>query len=154
MALLGALILVVAVVAFILQPVLQGHWASLRHQVEEMTEVEARRRVTLLALRDAEYDFATGKLDENDYQALKRQLSAEALAALEALEQSGGRESVEAEIAAARQELEEEVEETEEELETAGDAVAGVVESDLETAELEGEPSEADSAAGEDTEKQ
>jgi NADH pyrophosphatase NudC (nudix superfamily) len=109
MALLGALILVVAVVAFILQPVLQGHWASLRHEDEEMTEVEARRRVTLLALRDAEYDFAMGKLDENDYQALKRQLSAEALAALEALEKSGGRDAVEAEIAAARQQMEEEV---------------------------------------------
>ena len=72
-----------------------------------MTEAEARRRVTLLALRDAEYDFATGKLDETDYQALKRQLSAEALAALEELERSGGRDAVEAEIAEARKELKE-----------------------------------------------
>lgn len=53
-----------------------------------------------------------------------------------------------------RQELEKEVEETEEQSETVEDTVAEVMESDLETAELEGEPSEADSAAGEDTEKQ
>ena len=32
MALFGALILVVAVVAFILQPMIQGHWASLQQQ--------------------------------------------------------------------------------------------------------------------------
>lgn len=106
MAMLGALILVVAVVAFILQPVLQGTWASLRHEDDEMSEVEARRRVSLLALRDAEYDFETGKLDEQDYKSLKRQLSAEALQALKELEAEGGRDAVEAEIAAARREME------------------------------------------------
>lgn len=103
MALLGALILVVAVVGFILQPVIQGHWASLQKQDDEMSEAEARRRVSLLALRDAEYDFATGKLDEQDYRALKRQLSAEALAALRDLEESGDTEALEREIAAARE---------------------------------------------------
>ena len=105
MALLGALILVVAVVAFIIQPVLQGDWASLQQQDDEMTEAEARRRVSLLALRDAEYDFATGKLDEADYKSLKRQLSAEALAALKELEESGDTDALEREIAAARKGL-------------------------------------------------
>ena len=103
MALLGALILVVAVVGFILQPVIQGHWASLQQQDDEMSEAEARRRVSLLALRDAEYDFATGKLDESDYRALKRQLSAEALAALKELEASGDTDALEREIAEARE---------------------------------------------------
>ena len=74
-----------------------------------MTEAEARRRVTLLALRDAEYDFATGKLDESDYLALKRQLSAEALQALEEAEKdadpAAAREALEAEIAAVRENL-------------------------------------------------
>lgn len=105
MALLGALILVMAVVAFILQPVIQGHWASLTQQDDEMTEVEARRRVSLLALRDAEYDYVTGKLDEDDYRALKRQLSAEALAAFKELEESGDNDALEREIAAARRGL-------------------------------------------------
>jgi len=106
-ALLGALVLVIAVVAFILQPVLQGQWASLTQQDDEMSEVEARRRVSLLALRDAEYDYVTGKLDEEDYKALKRQLSAEALAALKELEESGDTEALEREIAAARRGLKE-----------------------------------------------
>lgn len=105
MALLGALILVVAVVAFILQPVIQGHWASLQQQDDEMSEAEARRRVSLLALRDAEYDFATGKIDEEDYRALKRQLSAEALAAFRELEAAGDTDALEREIAAARRDL-------------------------------------------------
>jgi hypothetical protein len=111
MALMGALILVVAVVGFILQPVLRGQYASLEQQDDEMTEAEARRRVSLLALRDAEYDYETGKLDRDDYLAMKRQLSAEALAALEALERGEGSPAsddagLEAEIAAARSALE------------------------------------------------
>lgn len=105
MAMMGALILVLAVVGFILQPVLQGRWASLEQQDDEMTEAEARRRVSLLALRDAEYDYETGKLDEADYKAMKRQLSAEALAALKALEESDQPDALEAEIAAVRAEL-------------------------------------------------
>ena len=49
-----------------------------------MTDTEARKRVTLLALRVVEYDFRAGKLDEKDYLSLKADLTAEALAALEA----------------------------------------------------------------------
>lgn len=105
MAMMGALVLVLAVVGFIIQPVLQGRWASLDQQDDEMTEAEARRRVSLLALRDAEYDYETGKLDEADYKAMKRQLSAEALAALKALEESDEPDVLEAEIAAVRNEL-------------------------------------------------
>ncbi len=109
MTLLGAVILVAAVVLFILQPVVRGQWASLRRTDDEMTETEARRRVTLLALRDVEYDFATGKLDDTDYQELRRELSAEALAALDALrdeESQADGAALEAEIARARAGLE------------------------------------------------
>jgi hypothetical protein len=102
---LGALILIAAVIGFILQPVLQGHWASLTREDDEMTEAEARRRVSLLALRDAEYDFETGKLDEADYQLLKRQLSAEALQAFRDVEADADMDAVEAEVAAAREEM-------------------------------------------------
>ena len=80
---LGAVLLVAAVVLFILQPMLSGQSASMHRELDEPTEAEARRRVTLLALRDVEYDYATGKLDENDYRTLKRELAAEALTALE-----------------------------------------------------------------------
>ena len=83
---IGAVLLVAAVVLFILQPMLSGQRASLHRELDEQTEAEARRRVTLLALRDVEYDYATGKLDEKDYRELKRELAAEALAALDRAE--------------------------------------------------------------------
>ena len=108
MALLGALLLVAAVVLFILLPVARGQHASLVRDDDELTETEARRRVTLLALRDVEYDYHTGKLDETDYLALRKELSAEALAALKAAEgdAAGPDLDLEAEIAAVRAGLE------------------------------------------------
>jgi cytochrome c-type biogenesis protein CcmI len=105
MVLLGALLLVAAVVLFILQPVLRGQWASLVRDDDEMTEVEARRRVTLLALRDVEYEYHAGKLDEEDYRDLRRELSAEALEALDAARKESSGDStdlLEAEIAEVR----------------------------------------------------
>lgn len=105
MVLAGALLLVAAVVLYILQPVIRGQWASLERDDDEMTEVEARRRVTLLALRDVEYDYHTGKLDAQDYKELRRELSAEALEALEAARkeaEGGSADDLEAEIAAVR----------------------------------------------------
>lgn len=88
---IGAILLVGAAVVFILQPLLSGREASLERTEDEPTEAEAVRRVKLLALRDVEYDYATGKLDEADYRSLKRELSAEALQALEGAEPDAGR---------------------------------------------------------------
>lgn len=105
---LGAAMVAAAVVIFIIQPVAKGIHASLERADDELTETEARKRVALLALRDVEYDFLAGKLDENDYRSLKGELTAEALAALEADEKarsqvgSVGPEDVEAEIRALR----------------------------------------------------
>ena len=105
---LGSVLLTAAVVFFILQPLITGRRASLVREDEEMTETEARRRVTLLALRDVEYDYVTGKLDAEDYGTLKLELSAEALAALDADEREATKsaaptvEDVEREIAAMR----------------------------------------------------
>ncbi len=81
---LGVALVAAAVVLFIVQPVVKGIHASLEREDDEMTETEARKRVALLALRDVEYDFLAGKLDEADYRSLKAELTAEALAALEA----------------------------------------------------------------------
>ena len=82
----GAVLLVAAVVVYLVQPVVSGLHASLYWEEGEPTEAESRRRVALLALRDAEYDHATGKLGREDYQALRRELAAEALDALAAVE--------------------------------------------------------------------
>lgn len=109
-ALLAGLLVVLAVVLFIVQPLLTGEEAPLFRHADELTDAQARKRVALMALRDVEYDFATGKLDATDYQDLKGELAAEALAAIDEEEASEGssarvqadRDAVESEIAAFR----------------------------------------------------
>ncbi|HEX5872854.1 MAG TPA: hypothetical protein VFY65_20625, partial [Longimicrobium sp.] len=49
----------------------------------------ARRRVALVALKELEYDYLGGKLDDADYRAQKERLSLEALAAMRAAEAVG-----------------------------------------------------------------
>ncbi len=80
---LGAVLLTLGVILFLLVPILRGEWASLRRSDEEPTELASRKRVALKGLRDAEYDYRSGKLDEEDYRALKAEMSLEALAAME-----------------------------------------------------------------------
>ena len=80
----GAVLVALGVVLFVLQPLVTGRKAPLRREDDEPTEAEARKRVALLALRDVEYDYATGKLDDEDYEDLRGELAAEALQALQA----------------------------------------------------------------------
>jgi hypothetical protein len=51
-----------------------------------LLDAEARRRSTLAALKDLEYDYLGGKLDEPDYRAQRERLSLEALSAMRAAE--------------------------------------------------------------------
>lgn len=110
-----AVFLALAAVFFVLYPILAGREASLEQEDQELTEAQHRKNVALLALRDVEYDYHAGKLDEEDYVALKREISAEALQALdeeeaewlarEAAKEFGAAsvpDEVEAEIAALR----------------------------------------------------
>ncbi len=108
----AGILVILAVAVLVLEPIVRGSRASLERTNDEMSEAEATRRVRLLALRDAEYDYQMGKLDEADYRSLRAELAAEALAAMEAVEaeKGGGPNSrvspapdaLEAEIAAAR----------------------------------------------------
>ncbi len=70
------------VILFVMLPVLRGDWATLESP-DDVTEVDARRHAALRGLRDAEYDFRSGKLDQADYQALKSDLARQALGAIE-----------------------------------------------------------------------
>ncbi len=104
------LVMILVVVGLVLEPLIRGRWASLERENDEPTEAEAVRRVKLLALRDTEYDYQMGKLDEADYQSLRSQLSAEALAAMADFDseqgiapgKAEGAADLEAEIAAVR----------------------------------------------------
>lgn len=79
----GGGLLAAAVVLYVLLPLIRGQHALLHRTEEESTEEEYRERLALTALRDVEYDYATGKLDEEDYRRLKGELSVEALRVLE-----------------------------------------------------------------------
>ena len=94
---LSAALLAVAVVAFVISPIIQRRHAPMSTEGDDLTDALARKRVALMALRDAEYDFATGKVDQQDYDALRQELSAQALNALNDAE---GLESRDAEPAA------------------------------------------------------
>ena len=117
MVILGALLLVAISVFLILQPVISGREAPMDNSADEPSEAQFRKRVSLLQLRDAEYEYAMGKLGDEDYRALRKELSAEALAAIkaeEAEEKGAGAEwdvsgeaEIEAEIAQVRARLRE-----------------------------------------------
>ena len=86
MVIAGAILLVGISVFLILQPIVAGQEAPLWSSGEEPTEAQFRKRLSLVQLRDAEYEFAMGKLGEEDYQALRKEISTEALAAIRAEE--------------------------------------------------------------------
>ena len=106
-ALVGGVLLAAGVALFILEPVFSGRRAMRYGGDDDFDEGAARRRVALTALRDLEYDRATGKLDEEDYGALKLELSREALMHLGRDEDAG--EGPETEALRISRQLEDEI---------------------------------------------
>lgn len=81
----AATLLTVAVVVYVISPIIQDRHAPMDSD-DGASDAHAKKRTALMALRDVEYDLATGKLDQADYEVLKAELSAEALAAVKAEE--------------------------------------------------------------------
>jgi cytochrome c-type biogenesis protein CcmI len=79
----GVTLVAAGVILFVMLPVLRGDWATMERSDDEVTEVDARKQAALRGLRDAEYDFRSGKLDQADYQLLKSDLARQALEAME-----------------------------------------------------------------------
>ena len=79
----GVTLVAAGVILFVMMPVLRGDWAALESPDDEVTEVDARKQAALRGLRDAEYDYHSGKLDQADYQALKSDLASQALKAMD-----------------------------------------------------------------------
>ncbi|GBD31361.1 MAG: hypothetical protein KatS3mg081_1066 [Gemmatimonadales bacterium] len=96
--LLGGLLLAVAAVALVLEPLFRPRLdrAALSAQdsgnEEDPLESESPKLRALVALREIEFDRATGKLAEEDYLRLKAKYEREALAAIEAEEAGQGLE--------------------------------------------------------------
>lgn len=111
-----AVLLAVGAVAFVLHPVVFGVEAPLKRTDEDPTEAHVRKNTALRALRDVEYDFHTGKLNEQDYRRLRNDVAREAAAAIRAADEDRpgstadrdeAREAIEAEIQRYRERLRE-----------------------------------------------
>lgn len=79
----GALLIAALVLWLILTPLL-GSRRAVSFPPEPLAEEETRRGMALIALKEIEFDRATGKLSDTDYENLKEVYSAAALAAIEA----------------------------------------------------------------------
>lgn len=88
-----------AALYFVLRPILNPATvtiadtdAAFGQEGEEPGEDLSPRAVALRALKEIEFDRATGKLSDSDYQSLKGQYTTEALVALRAADESSARE--------------------------------------------------------------
>lgn len=85
--LLVSALLATLVAGLVVRPVVARRTAILADAAPgSLLDAEARRRSTLAALKDLEYDYLGGKLDQADYLAQRDRLSYEALAAIRAAE--------------------------------------------------------------------
>lgn len=82
-----ALLVALAAGVWVVAPIVSRQTAVVVDVVPgQLLDVEARKRVALASLKEIEYDHIAGKLDDADYQALRTQLSFEAMQALRAAE--------------------------------------------------------------------
>ena len=80
-------IVLVAAVAIVTAPLRRGRSEVLASAEESRREeLEVAKEAKYLEIRDAEMDFAMGKLSDADYRALDRQLRAEAVEILRELD--------------------------------------------------------------------
>ena len=87
MALVLVFVVLFAAVALIAAPLRRGHAARATTSGEaQREELEAAKEAKYREIRDAEMDFRTGKLSDADYRTLDRQLRAEAVEILRALD--------------------------------------------------------------------
>lgn len=86
-----SLLLALLAAAYVVRPLVARRDALLADVASgAVLDAEARRRVALASLKELEYDFLGGKLDDADYRAQKERLSVEALAAMRAAEAVSG----------------------------------------------------------------
>ena len=90
-ALLVILVVLAAVVALVAAPLRGRTVQRVRADAEDrIAELEARKEAKYREIRDAEMDARTGKLSEEDHRVLDRQLRAEAVEILKALDDARG----------------------------------------------------------------
>jgi uncharacterized membrane protein len=95
MELLLAVVIVVLVAAFVSVPLRSRASAADDGAEAELAELEARKQAKYREIRDAEADRASGKLTEEDYRALDRELRREAVEILKRVDRLRGSEESE-----------------------------------------------------------
>ncbi len=86
-----ALVIVVLVAWFVTAPLRHRHPSDREDAVAgELADLEARKRAKYRQIRDAETDRAAGKLTEDDFQRLDRELRAEAIQILKRIDRLRG----------------------------------------------------------------
>jgi hypothetical protein len=80
-------VVAVAVGAAVVAPFLRAGDGGVA-PAEELAELEARKEAKYREIRDAELDYRTGKLSQEDHRALDRSLRREALAILEEIDRA------------------------------------------------------------------
>ena len=93
-AVLLTLVAVAVVILVVTRPLGQTH----RERDEtalavRIADLEAAKEARYREIREAEMDFRTGKLTERDWRAIDRQLRAEAVELLRALDELGARDA-------------------------------------------------------------
>jgi hypothetical protein len=89
-ALLVIAVALVAVLAIVGAPLRVSARERARDaSADEIAELEARKEAKYREIRDAEMDLRTGKLSAEDHRVLDRQLRAEAVVILKALDDAG-----------------------------------------------------------------
>jgi hypothetical protein len=87
-ALLAVFLLMLAVAALVTAPLRRGRPAEVdRRKQARREELEAAKEAKYRELRDAELDHRTGKLSDEDWNALDTQLRAEAVDILRSLDE-------------------------------------------------------------------
>ena len=83
------ILVVIGALVFVLSGPLRGGEEEVRDEnADRLEELEARKEAKYREIRDAEMDFKTGKLSESDHRALDRQLRAEAMEVLRAIDEA------------------------------------------------------------------
>ncbi len=88
MTLLVSVLLIAAIATAIALPLYRGARDSVTEGLTAAGDLERRKRVAMLAIRETEFDRAMGKLSEEDYHSLTATYESRALEAMEAMENS------------------------------------------------------------------
>jgi hypothetical protein len=80
--------------------------AAVGAHAAQLADLEAAKAARYREIREAEMDYRTGKLSEEDWRAIDRQLRAEAIEVLRKLDALGAQERAEADAARAATEAE------------------------------------------------